>query len=72
MGLKVFFDFSKGRNGVIVLGLMDGEKQLDQETISFRHPFLLRLRMLLGVSRMKRRQVKIGKFVEKINKDAVK
>lgn len=72
MGLKVFFDFSKGRNGVIVLGLMDGEKQLDQETISCRHPFLLRLRMLRGVRRMKRRQVKIGKFVEKINKDAVK
>lgn len=70
MNLKVLFDWSRFPLGRVVLAFSKPQKEgepdslIDQEMVR-KHPFLLRLRMNLAVKRMRRRQRKIAKFLER-------
>jgi len=62
MDVSVFMNLSIGRRGRLVVQLSEKGQPVDQELI-VKHPLLLRVRMALALSRMKRRQRKIKKFL---------
>ena len=65
MTILTYVNNDLGFHGRVVVGMFNGEgKEVDRE-ILWKRPFLLRLRCLLALRRMMRRQRKIAKFNER-------
>lgn len=68
MGYKVDFDWSKGIRGRLVLVLIGDDGQAVDKEILLKHPLLLRIRLRMAMRRIIRRQRKIRKFLQRLEK----
>lgn len=67
MELLVSIDNEIGRRGRVVVSLIDNAEEMDRELV-LKHPFLLRLRVLLAAKRIVHRHRKLEKSQERLHK----
>lgn len=69
MELLVSIDNEIGRRGRVVVSLIDNAEEIDRE-LCLKHPFLLRIRVLLAAKRIVARHRKLEKSAARLHKIA--